>query len=182
MIIVSVSQGSYATVSMHTKDSEGSWKENYSVSARIGKNGIGKTREGDGKTPVGVYTFGQAFGIAVNPGSTRDWLTLNSDHYWVDDSNSPYYNRLVDASVTGYHWSSAQHLVDYKTAYKYAIAVNYNIDCIPGKGSAIFLHCSTGNARAGCISIPEEEMISTLRLLREDCKIIIDYNNNIFKY
>ena len=50
-MIVSVFQSSYATVSMHTKDTDGYWKDNYSVSARIGKNGIGKTREGDGKTP-----------------------------------------------------------------------------------------------------------------------------------
>lgn len=164
---------------MHTKDTDGYWKDNYSLSARIGKNGVGKTREGDGKTPTGVYTFGQAFGVSGNPGSTRGWLTLNSNHYWV---NSPYYNQLVDASVMGYHWAFAEHLINYKTAYKYVIAVNYNTECIPGKESAIFLHCSTGNATDGCISIPENYMIYTLQNLKPDCRIIIDYSHNIYSY
>lgn len=51
---------------------------------------------------------------------------------------------LVDASQTGIQWSSAEHLISYPTAYRYAIALNYNTACTPGAGSAIFLHCSTG--------------------------------------
>ena len=182
LILVSANGSNYATVSMHTKGSDGYWADNYSVTGRVGKNGIGKTSEGDKKTPTGVYTFGQAFGVADNPGSSRGYLKVNNSHYWVDDSSSIYYNKLVDISQTGKRWNSAEHLAKYPKAYKYAIAVNYNTECIPGKGSAIFLHCDTGNATAGCISIPESTMIYTLQNLHSDTKIVIDYSGNLSRY
>ena len=182
LIIVSVTNGNYANVSMNTKLTNGTWVNNFSTGGRVGRNGINKISEGDKKTPTGVYTLGQAFGVGNNPGTTRNWLKINSNHYWVDDSNSSHYNKLVDSSITGIQWQSAEHLIDYPIAYKYAIAIDYNLDCIPGKGSAVFLHCSTGNATAGCISIPEGDMIKTLKELKDDCKIIIDYSYNIYKY
>lgn len=163
--------GSYATLTLHTK-CNGIWTETLSCSARVGKNGITSSkREGDGKTPTGIYSFGQAFGVAGNPGTSRGWLQVNNNHYWVDDVNSSYYNRLVDASQTGIQWNSAEHLVSYPTAYKYAIAVNYNAACTSGAGSAIFLHCSTGGSTAGCISVSQSNMIQILRNLQNDTLI-----------
>ena len=77
--------GSYATLTLHTKRN-GIWTETLSCSARVGKNGItSNKREGDGKTPTGIYSFGQAFGVAGNPGTSRGWLQVNNNHYWVDD-------------------------------------------------------------------------------------------------
>ena len=89
---------------------------------------------------------------------------------------------MVDISQTGKKWNSAEHLAKYTKAYKYAIAVNFNTDCIPGRGSAIFLHCDTGNATAGCISIPESTMIYTLQNLHNDTRILIDYSTNLHNY
>lgn len=86
--------------------------------------------------------------MADNPGSSRGYLKVNNNHYWVDDSSSIYYNKLVDIFQTGKRWNSAEHLAKYPKAYKYAIAITYNTECIPGRGSAIFLHCDTGNATA----------------------------------
>lgn len=170
--------GSYATLTLHTKRN-GIWTETLSCSARVGKNGItSNKREGDGKTPTGIYSFGQAFGVAGNPGTSRGWLQVNNNHYWVDDVNSPYYNKLVDASQTGIQWSSAEHLIGYPTAYKYAIAVNYNTACTPGAGSAIFLHCSTGGSTAGCISVSQSNMIRILQSLHGDTLIGIYQNSN----
>lgn len=170
--------GSYATLTLHTKRN-GIWTETLSCSARVGKNGITSSkREGDGKTPTGIYSFGQAFGVAGNPGTSRGWLQVNNNHYWVDDVNSPYYNKLVDASQTGIQWSSAEHLIGYPTAYRYAIAVNYNTACTPGAGSAIFLHCSTGGSTAGCISVSQSNMIRILQSLQGDTLIGIYQNSN----
>lgn len=147
--------------------------------ARVGKNGItSNKREGDAKTSTEIYSFGQAFGVAGNPGISRNWLTVNNNHYWIDDSNSQYYNKLVDANQTGNQWSSAEHLASYGTAYKYAIAVNYNTACTPGAGSAIFLHCSSGGSTTGCISISESNMIKILQNLQNDALIGIYLNSN----
>ena len=177
-IIVVGDGGSYATLSLHTKIN-GVWTQQLSCSARVGRNGItSNKREGDGKTPSGIYSFGQAFGTAGNPGTSRSWLQVNNNHYWVDDSNSPYYNKLVDASQTGIQWNSAEHLASYPTAYKYAIAVNYNTACTPNAGSAIFLHCSTGGSTAGCISVSQTNMIRILQSLQSDTLIGIYSNSN----
>ena len=170
--------GSYATLTVHTKHN-GVWTETLSCSARVGRNGItGNKREGDGKTPRGIYSFGQAFGVAGNPGTSRRWLQVNNNHYWVDDVHSAYYNKLVDASQTGIQWSSAEHLISYPTAYRYAIALNYNTACTPGAGSAIFLHCSTGGATAGCISVSQSDMFRILKMLQVDALIGIYQNKN----
>ncbi|MFQ9767959.1 MAG: L,D-transpeptidase family protein [Thomasclavelia ramosa] len=173
--------GSYATLTLHTKRN-GIWTETLSCSARVGKNGITSSkREGDGKTPTGIYSLGQAFGVAGNPGTSRGWLQVNNNHYWVDDVNSPYYNKLVDASQTGIQWSSAEHLIGYPTAYKYAIAVNYNTACTPGAGSAIFLHCSGSGSTAGCISVSQYNMIKILQIIQSDTLIgIYQSNNNLY--
>ena len=170
--------GSSATLTVHTKHN-GVWTETLSCAARVGSRGItGSKREGDKKTPRGVYSFGQAFGIAGNPGVSRNYLQVNNNHYWVDDSNSSYYNKLVDASQTGIQWSSAEHLIDYQEAYRYAIAINYNTACTPGAGSGIFLHCSTGRATNGCISVSQGDMIRILKMLQGDALIGIYQNKN----
>ena len=91
---------------------------------------------------------------------------------------NPYYNKLVDARQTGIQWSSAEHLIGYPTAYRYAIAVNYNTACTPGAGSAIFLHCSTGGSTAGCISVSQSNMIRILQSLQGDTLIGIYQNSN----
>lgn len=177
-IIVIGNGNSYAILSLHTKIN-GIWTEQLSCEARIGKNGITSNKqEGDGKTSSGIYSFGQAFGITQNPGTRRNWLQVNNNHYWVDDINSPYYNQLVDASQTGIQWNSAERLISYTTAYNYAIALNYNTACIPGAGSAIFLHCSTGGPTAGCISVNQTNLIKILQSLQDDTLIGIYSDSN----
>ena len=85
---------------------------------------------------------------------------------------------LVDASQTGIQWSSAEHLISYPTAYRYAIALNYNTACTPGAGSAIFQHCSTGGATAGCISVSSSDMIRILKMIQGDTLIGIYQNKS----
>lgn len=144
-----------------------------------GSTGSSSSNSSNSSSNSGVnHSFGQAFGVAGNPGTSRGWLQVNNNHYWVDDVNSPYYNKLVDASQTGIQWSSAEHLIGYPTAYKYAIAVNYNTACTPGAGSAIFLHCSTGGSTAGCISVSQSNMIRILQSLQGDTLIGIYQNSN----
>ena len=182
LIIVSVFNGSYATVSMHSKDADGYWMDNYSVLGRVGKNGINKLAEGDGKTPTGIFSLHTPFGIKGDPGCPLGYIQVNNNHYW-GGGDPEYYNKLVDAStISNYNPAGSEHIIDYGNVYNYCLAVGYNMEQIVGKGSAIFLHCSGKGATGGCISIPEDKMIYTLRNLRQDTKIIIDYDFNISKY
>lgn len=180
LVVVSAS-GNSATVSLHNKNDDGSWYQVFSTNGKIGRNGLGKTREGDKKTPVGMYSFTKAFGNAPDPGCTIGYTQMDSSYYWVDDNNSAYYNQLVSVNNVGCDWNSAEHISDIGV-YKYTLAVNYNAGCTPGLGSAIFFHCSSGKATAGCIAIPESNMIQLMQNLRGDCIIIIDSTNNVYNY
>ena len=74
------------------------------------------------------------------------------------------YNQWVESSNIA--WNSAEHLIDYPQAYKYAVVINYNMSpVVSGKGSAIFLHCMTGSYTAGCVAIPESSMKHIIKQL-----------------
>lgn len=79
-------------------------------------------------------------------------------------------------------WSSAEHIQSCGGAYNYVLSINYNTECIPGKGSAFFLHCSTGKPTAGCVSVPESEMIQILKLFQPGCLIVIDQADAVYGY
>lgn len=184
-IVAVVEQGGDATVSFHAKDENGEWAEIFSVEGRIGKNGIGKTKEGDKKTPTGVYRFNMAFGILSDPGiSALPYLQVDESHHWVDDSNSKYYNQFVSTRDVEVDWTSSEHLYTVTYSYKYVLSLNYNEACVPGAGSAIFLHCPSNGFKktSGCIAIPVENMKRLMQMLEKDCVIVIDSRDNIMNY
>ena len=59
-------------------------------------------------------------------------------------------------------------------SYDYFAVIAYNHQpIVPGRGSAIFLHVSTGQPTAGCVSIPVDELLRILRTLKPDMKPLI---------
>lgn len=130
----------------------------------VGKNGTTDSKcEGDYCTPKGLYSLGFAFGtepLEVN----MEYRLINNNCYWVDDPQSQYYNQWIETSEK--NWNSAEHLIDYPQSYHYGIVINYNTAPIVSyAGSAIFLHCMTGTYTAGCVAIPESDMIYILNWL-----------------
>lgn len=129
--------------------------------AVTGLNGISsQKKEGDKKTPSGLYSFTMAFGLKEDPGSILPYHQVEAGDWWVDDSSSAYYNRLVNDRVTEKSWNSGEILIHQSPHYNYALALNYNEACVPGEGSAIFLHCpkTVNTSTSGCITVPEETM------------------------
>lgn len=184
LAIVSGTHGSNAIFSFHEKDDGGIWREILSCHAYIGKNGWGKTREGDMKTPCGVFTFTEAFGILPDPGCMMGYTQVSETHYWVGDSNSQRYNKMVSVEdYASFSKEDSEHLIDYDSAYKYALNISYNIEGTPGKGSAIFLHCFTKNHfTAGCVAIPEDDMRMVIQHVKPGCVVVMDSHKNIKGY
>ena len=144
----------------------------------IGKNGLTKNKiEGDFKTPIGLFDLGIVFGIRkkeeLSLNNHIEYYQINKNLFWVDDPNSKYYNNLVDITKVEKDWISAENLLDNKKPYEYAIEIKSNPHNIPGKGSAIFIHCKTKNYTAGCISIEKEKMKDLLASIDENTKILI---------
>jgi len=113
------------------------------------------------------------------------YLQVDETHHWVDDPNSKYYNQWVEINkIKDKDWKSAEHLASYPKAYKYAAVINYNTtNIVKGKGSAIFLHTSTNGPTAGCVSVPESSMVSILKELNSNARIVIGKSmTDIMKY
>ena len=184
LVIVSGTKGSNADFYFYEKNSDGEWNEIISCPAYIGKKGWGKTREGDLKTPRGVFHFTMAFGINDDPGCEIDYTKVDETHYWVGDSDSEKYNQFVSTrDYKNFNKKDSEHIIDYKLAYKYCLNISYNEDGTPGKGSAIFLHCYTKNKfTGGCVAIPEGKMIEVLRHVKDGCVIVMDESRNIKNY
>ena len=165
-------------------ENSGQWNLVFETEARIGKNGIGKTKEGDGKTPIGVYRFIKAFGILENFDTKMEYTKIGNNHYWVDDGKSNYYNQFIEIEKVKKDWSSAEHLCEYGESYHYVLATSYNVEGIPGKGSAVFLHCMSNESgdTAGCIAIPEIYMKNLLKEIEAQCVLIIDQKERILNY
>ena len=174
IVLVEHAGGSKARLSVHEKKS-GVWTELYATTAYIGRNGIGKEREGDGRTPIGTFNLTQPFGIKADPGAKIDYTQVTKYHYWCGSSGSKYYNQLVDMrEVDRKYTSSDEYLINYKGVYNYCMFIDYNKIGAPGKGSCIFLHC-TGNKKstAGCIAIPEGAMKKIIQWAKPGAKIVI---------
>lgn len=174
IVLVDHAGGSKARLSIHEKKS-GVWKERYACTAYLGKAGIGKTREGDQKTPTGTYNLTQPFGIKADPGANMPYTQVTKNHYWCGSSGSEYYNRLVDMrEVDRKVTSSDEYLINYKGYYDYCMFIDYNAEGAAGKGSCIFLHCIGGKkSTGGCIAVPEDVMKQIVRWAKPGAKIVI---------
>ncbi len=159
---------SHATLTECVRSGSG-YAVDYSVDARIGREGFapaGAKREGDGRSPSGVYSFGHGFG-AGDPGSTTGYRTITERSCWVDQPGSTYNTWQETDDCRG------EQLADFVgREYAQGIVVNYNTDePVAGKGSAIFLHASGDGATAGCVSVAEETVTEKMRNTRPGDRI-----------
>ena len=116
------------------------------------------------------------FGIQPDPGSKQPYLQVDSSHYWVGDSSSPYYNQMVstrDVPLSNYTKNDSEHIVDYGAVYNYCIDMGYNTSRTPYKGAALFLHCLGRGSTAGCVAIPQADLVAMIQRLHDDTMIVI---------
>ena len=134
----------------------------FTTDVYVGKNGLGKTGEGDAKTPVGTLRPLSAFGIKSNPGTTMPYIDVKPTTYACDD-DCEYYNKIIDTEEVD-HKCGGEEMYSYQPQYNYGIATDFNKECIYPKGSAIFIHVKGSKPyTGGCISFDEERMIEILR-------------------
>ena len=129
---------------MHRRDDSGAWTQILSTPGFVGKNGLcldEDHKEGCGQTPIGVYHFNKAFGIAADPGCAIPYVQADENTYWSGDPDRQY-NRMVDIrEVPDLVKDDSEHILDYEYQYQYCLNISFNEECTPGRGSAIFLHC-----------------------------------------
>ncbi|MEO0454652.1 MAG: L,D-transpeptidase family protein [Verrucomicrobiota bacterium] len=152
---------------------------------RLGKSGLAwgrgihpdrlsgpSKKEGDGRTPAGVFELGGAYGYpqSIQKKSSLPYLSVTPADLWVEDSSSPYYNRHIRLNSAGptSGWEQEQQMRQNDSAHRLKLFIKHNAepDIKPKAGSAIFFHVwrMGGNrATTGCtvMSINRlEEMIA----------------------
>jgi D-alanyl-D-alanine dipeptidase len=123
-------------------------------------------REGDGRSPQGVFALGVAFGRDAKPAGVQwPWQRAQADDRWVDDPASPLYNRWVkQGQLAG---ASAEVLARGDGLYDLALVVLHNAQPVQaGAGSAIFLHLASGSPTQGCTALQRGDLLTLLRWLR----------------
>ena len=167
-----------AYISMHQKDENGVWKQIITTPGYIGKYGLDKEKEGDAKTPTGTFHFNYSFGIAEDPGCAIPYQQVTDDDYWSGDQRDGYkYNQMVSIKdLPDLSTDDSEHIVEYINEYQYVLNISYNDECVPGAGSAIFLHClgAVKPYTGGCVAIPEDKMLFVMQNVDPDCVVVID--------
>jgi len=145
------------------------------VVAFVGVNGVRPTREGLGRTPVGVFTLTQAFGNEPNPGTRLPYFVAGPDDWWDENPASLEYNEHVKSAVSP--GGDSENLYYSGYVYSHAVVINYNTDpVVKGAGSGFFLHVSDGVPTAGCVAIPYNNLVQVMRWLDPALYPVISIN------
>jgi L,D-peptidoglycan transpeptidase YkuD (ErfK/YbiS/YcfS/YnhG family) len=131
-------------------------------------------QEGDGRSPAGVFTIGEAFGYAQAVGTALPYVAMQASDYCIDVSDSPLYNRIVDANDVGTDAvkDSTEPMrrdlhADGDQRYREGFVIEHNPLGKPGAGSCIFAHLwkSPDSTTAGCTAMDPAAMRSLLAWL-----------------
>ena len=178
IICITQVEGSDAILKMYVRDKtqDSGWNLILATDAFIGQRGLGKSKEGDLKTPIGEFNITQAFGTKWNPGTTLKYIYVDNNTYACDE-DCKYYNQIIDAKKTK-HKCKGEHLMDYLPQYYYALCIDFNPNNIYPNGSNIFIHVKGQRAyTAGCIAVDEQSMITILQNATKKTKVVICENS-----
>ena len=143
----------------------------------VGRNGLGWGRglnpavslpgpvkkEGDGKSPAGVFLLGSAFGLeeAVK-GIKLPYQHLTSAIECVDDVKSEHYNTILDRDRAGkVDWNSSEKMQSVGECYRLGVVVEHNSEPrVAGGGSCVFLHIwkTPTTPTSGCTAMERKQM------------------------
>ena len=181
-VLVGLAEGwnsSHATLTLYERSGRG-WKATFGpIRSRLGKNGLAwgrglhrnppgarLKREGDRRSPAGVFAIGGAFGyapqIARNP--ALPYRRITSRDLWVEDSSSPYYNQHLIINHdprTQFEKDAQMKQGDHAHSLKLFVAHNAPPRAVPQGGSAIFFHIWRRNGKAttfGCTTMAERNL------------------------
>jgi L,D-peptidoglycan transpeptidase YkuD (ErfK/YbiS/YcfS/YnhG family) len=177
-VVVPAAGATRATLQTWTK-SGGCWSAAAGPwTAWVGQRGVNADKhEGDRTTPAGAFGIGRVmYGVGPDPGVAYAYRRIVCGDWWVEDARSPYYNRFhhVRCGTKPPFRITSGDMSRSPTAYRHFAFIRYNTDpVVPGRGSGIFLHVSTGRPTLGCVSLPPAQLVGVLRWLRPEAKPLI---------
>jgi D-alanyl-D-alanine dipeptidase len=130
-------------------------------------------REGDGRSPAGVFALGIVHGYATAPPAalTLPYRQATARERCVDDPGSPSYNRVVSLGVVRESWKSAELMRRADDMYELALDIEHNRSpVVPGHGSCIFAHAWAGPEMpvTGCTGLSKPELARLITWLKPE--------------
>jgi L,D-peptidoglycan transpeptidase YkuD (ErfK/YbiS/YcfS/YnhG family) len=144
----------------------------------IGKKGFSKKKvEGDLTTPKGLFNLGNIYyrsDRVRKPFTKLKSISIKKNMGWCDDSNSKFYNKLINIKKNLKISYEKFYRKDHK--YDFFILIKYNYkNPIKFKGSAIFLHLTKNySPTKGCIALCEKDFLILAKLINKKTKIKIN--------
>lgn len=158
---------------------DGLYRQAWQRPGRIGYRGFaaaGAKREGDGRTPSGVFALGTGFGVA-DPGSATGYQRLRPASCWGSTVGTHRYNTYFEGRCGPEDESMYRYI---RGAYRQGMVIEYNTRLIrQGHGSAVFLHVGTGRATAGCVSTAYSTVVQLLRVTRPGDVIVLGVRHQL---
>ena len=171
LMLCAFTGGTEAEFSLWLKENGNAWRKELQCHACVGRAGVGRAAENDTKTPLGDFGMVCAFGIKPDPGARLPYIEVD-DNIWCCGDDAAY-NRIIDIRSLP-HDCRGEHMADYAPEYNYGLFFDYNKNCVPGLGFAIFLHCKGAKPyTGGCIAVDEEAMAEILQAVDENARLCI---------
>ncbi len=159
---------------------EGSKKVFNTMDVNIGKYGLGWglgevnltqkdtdpiKQEGDKKAPIGIFKLSSVFGYKKEQNLHMPYLYTSNNLICVDDSNSKYYNQIIQMPDT--QPKSFEFMKRDDNQYKLGIVVKHNKNSIKQRGSCIFMHIQKEKdaPTAGCTSMSYRDLNKIIQWL-----------------
>jgi len=171
IVVIQAHQGISAKIALWEK-MNGEWVLVHGPwPAVIGKNGMiprEQKKEGDGKTPVGLYPISLVFGNAGQFETGLPYRAITEQDIWIDDPQSSLYNQWSQLPTTAH---SFERMKRKDILYKLGLVVDYNQrPVVAGAGSAIFIHIwrSENKGTAGCAALDESNLVKLVQSLKRE--------------
>ncbi|API87419.1 hypothetical protein F7310_08625 [Francisella uliginis] len=164
------------------KDKQGNWLPiKLAIPVVVGKKGLAWAdssfqkiakaslkQESDNKAPAGIMNIGKIFGFEnMELINKSDYVNIATGIECVDDSNSKYYNQIVNVNEVKKDWQSSEKMSEI-SLYKYGVEIQYNKNPTkPRRGSCIFMHewRSQETGTEGCTAMSEKDIKDITNLL-----------------
>lgn len=178
------------TLGCFARTADGWSQQGRPIPVTIGRRGCGwglglhaagdagpEKREGDGRSPAGMFAIGVAFGAEAEIDTGLEYRPLTIHDWCIDVPESPLYNRIVDDrevgsdAVRGSTEPMRRDLhLDGDSAYVVGFVIEHNAGCRSGMGSCIFAHPwkDATTPTAGCTAMAEHDLRGVLAWLRAD--------------
>jgi L,D-peptidoglycan transpeptidase YkuD (ErfK/YbiS/YcfS/YnhG family) len=168
-VVAASTASTTATLQAWTKAPGGGWlKHGSAVTAHVGSAGLTThASESLSATPIGSFTLTRAFGRDANPGTAIPYHVTSPSDWWISQPGSLYNTMQTCSGSCSFTQGNPNEHLYYETPYyNYAVVIDYNTGpVVQGAGSAFFLHVTDGAATAGCVAIPQANLVSIMQWL-----------------